>query len=71
MHDKLVLLRKTKLNTNEVFISKALINWYISHEKFVSVNTVSRKYNKMKQEIKNPETIVESHKYGWYKQRNV
>ena len=39
-------------------ISKALIGSYINYDKFVSVNNVLRKYNKMK-EIKNPENVVE------------
>ena len=58
-HDKIVLLRKDKLNTIEVLISKALIDSYISHDEFVSVNNVLKEYNKMKEEIKNPETSVE------------
>ena len=58
-HDKKVLLRKDKLNTSEVLISKALIDSYVSHDKFVSVNNVLREYNEMKEEIKDPETSVE------------
>ena len=41
-HDKIVLLRKDQLNTNEVLISQALFDSYISHDKFVSVNNVLR-----------------------------
>ena len=41
-HDKIVLLVKDKLSTIEVLISKALIDSYISHEEFVSVNNVKR-----------------------------
>ena len=33
-HCKIVLLGKDKLNTNEVLISKALINSYISNDEF-------------------------------------
>ena len=51
-HDKRVLLRKDKLNTIEVLISKALIDSYISHDEFVSVNNVLREYYEMKEEIK-------------------
>ena len=58
-HDKIVLLGKDKLNTIEVLISKALIDSYISHDEFVSVNNVLREYYEMKKEIKNPETFVE------------
>ena len=48
--DKIVLLGKGKLNTIEVLVSNALINSYISHDKFVSVKNVLRE---------NPETSVE------------
>ena len=57
-HDKIVLLIKTKLNTFKVSISKALINSYITHDKFVSVNNVLREYNEMKEEIKNTKNAV-------------
>ena len=55
--DKIVLLEKDKLNTIEVLISKALIDSYISHDEFVSVNNILRRYNEMKKKI--PETSVE------------
>ena len=57
-HEKIVLLGKDKLNTIEVLISKALIESYISHDEFVSIN-VLREYNEMEEEIKNSETSVE------------
>ena len=57
--DQIVLLGKDKLNTIEVLISKALIDSHTSHEEFVSVNIVLKKYYEMKEEIKNPETSVE------------
>ena len=59
-HDKIVMLRKYKLNTFEVLISRALIDSYIIHDEYVSVNNVLREYNKMKKEIKNPETSAEN-----------
>ena len=40
--DKIVLLGKDKLNTIEVLISKALVDSYINHDEFVSVNNVLR-----------------------------
>ena len=58
-HDKIVLLGKTKLDTNEVLIFKSLIDSYIIRDKFISVNNVLREYNEMKEEIRNPETSVE------------
>ena len=54
-----MLLGKGKLNTTEVLISKTLIDTYISHDKFISINNVLRKYHEMKKEIKNPETSAE------------
>ena len=57
-HDKIILLGKSKLNSIEIQISKALIDSYISHDEFVSVNNVLREYNKMKEETENPETSV-------------
>ena len=58
-HDHIVLLAKTKLNSIEVLISKALIDLYINHDDFVSVNNVLREYNKIKEEIKNHKNAVE------------
>ena len=57
-HNKLVLIGKDKLNTIEILISKALIDSYVSHDEFVSINML-REYYEMKKEIKNPETSVE------------
>ena len=54
-----MLLWKYKLHTIEILVSKGLIDSYISHDEFVSVNNVLRKYYEMKEEIKNPDTSVE------------
>ena len=59
MHDKTVLMGKDKLNTIEVLIFKSLIDSYISHDKFISVNIILREYNDIKNKMKNPETSVE------------
>ena len=50
-HDNIVLLRKSKLNAIEVLISKSLIDSYISHDDFVSINNVLREHHDMKHEI--------------------
>ena len=52
-HDKIVLLAKSKLNSIEVLISKALIDSNISHDEFVLINNVLKEYDEMKEEIKN------------------
>ena len=56
-HDKIVLLGKSKFNTIEVLIFKALIDSYSSHDEFFSINNLLREYNEMKK-IENPETFV-------------
>ena len=58
-YDKIVLLVKTKLDTIKDLFSKLLIDSYISHDKFVSVNNALREYNDMKVKIKNPDTSVQ------------
>ena len=54
-----MLIRKAKFGITEVLISKALIDAYIKHGKFVLVNNVLREYNEMKEEIKNPENALQ------------
>ena len=55
-HDKIVLLAKSKLNSIEVLISKALIDSNISHDEFVLMNNVLKEYDNMKEETKNLKT---------------
>ena len=55
-YDKRVFLAKTKLNSIEVLTSKALTDWYISHDEFVLVIDVLKKYDYIKEEIKNWKT---------------
>ena len=50
----MVLLAKDKLNTIEVLISKNLIDKYIDHDEFVSVNNGLKEYDDIKEAIKNP-----------------
>ena len=53
-HDKIVLLTKSKLNSIEVLISKALIDSNISHDELVLINNVLKGFYNIKEEIKNP-----------------
>ena len=43
-----MFLGKDKLNTIEVLISKSLIDSYISHDEFFSVNNILRECNGIK-----------------------
>ena len=51
-HDKIVLLEKSKLHSIKFLISKVLIDSYIIHDQFFSVNSMLRENNEMKEEIK-------------------
>ena len=55
-HDKIVLLGKSKLNSIEVLISKAVIDSVISHYELVSIKNMLKEYNEMKEEIKSLKT---------------
>ena len=61
-----MLLTKTKLQTIKVLISKALVDLYIKHDKFVSVRNVLREYNELKEEIKNPRNAIEYTILKWW-----
>ena len=47
-HDKIVLLAKSKLNSIEVLISKALIDSNISYDQFVLINNVLKEFMTLK-----------------------
>lgn len=48
MHDKMVLLTKTKLNSEEDLTSKVLIDLYVSHDKFTLVFNVLKECDDIK-----------------------
>ena len=55
-HDKIVLLAKSKLNSIEVLIFKALIDSVIIHDELVLINNVRKEYNDIQDEIKHLKT---------------
>ena len=57
-HDKREFLAKTKLNSMENLMLRALINSYSSHDEFFLVNNVKREYDDMKEEVKYRKTSV-------------
>ena len=46
------MLAKSKSNSIEILIYKAVINSVISRDEFYLINNVLKKYNEMKKEIK-------------------
>ena len=50
-HNKIVMLTKSKLNSMEILISEALIDFEISHEEFKTIANEKEKYEKMKEDI--------------------
>ena len=51
-HNKIVMLTKSKLNSMEILISEALIDFEISHEEFKTIANEKEKYEKMKEDIR-------------------
>ena len=47
------MLAKSKLNSIETLISKALIDMEISHEEFITILKEKDKYEKMKENLRN------------------
>ena len=54
-----MLLAKSKLSSIKVWISNAIIDFYINHEEFILANNLLWQYSEMKEEIKNSEIFVE------------
>ena len=52
-HNKILMLAKSKLNSIETLILKALIDMKISHDEFVMILKEKIKYKKMKENLKN------------------
>ena len=50
--DKIVLTAKSKLNSIEVLISKAVIDSVIGHDEFVLINNVLKEYNERRRNQK-------------------
>ena len=51
-HDKILFLAKSKLNSAEVLLSKALIDSNISYDEFFLISNVPKEFHDMKGEIK-------------------
>ena len=48
IHDKMLMLAKSKLNSIETLVSQALIDKEISHEERITILKKKDKYEKMK-----------------------
>ena len=53
---KIVLLAKSKLNSTEFLICKALVDSLVIHDELVLINNVLKEYVEMKEETKNLKT---------------
>ena len=52
MHDKILMLAKSKLNSIETLISQALIDMEISHEEFIAIFKEKDKYENLKESVR-------------------
>ena len=53
MHDKILMLAESKLNSIETLVFQALIDMEISHEEFITVLNEKDKYEKIKENVRN------------------
>ena len=52
MHDKILMLAKSKLNSIKTLMSQALIDMEISHEEFIAIFKEKDKYEKLKESVR-------------------
>ena len=52
-HDKILMLAKSKLNSIESLVSRALIDMDINHEEFITILKEKDKYEKDKENVRN------------------
>ena len=52
-HDKILILAKSKLDSNETLVSQALFDMEISHEEYNAIIREKEKYERMKENMKN------------------
>ena len=64
-HEKILMLAKSKLNSNETLVSQALIDMEISHEVFVLILKEKDKYEKMKENKSNVSEKQENKRLVW------
>ena len=70
-HDKILVLAKSKLNSIEGLVSKALIDMEISYEEFITILEEKEKYEKMKKNVKNISEKLEEEKQENMRLNNV
>ena len=61
-HDKIFMLAKSKVNSIEGLVSKALIDMEISYEEFITILEEKDKYEKMKKNVRNISEKLEEEK---------
>ena len=61
-HDKIIMLAKSKLNSTDGLISRALIGMGISDEEFTTILKEKDKYEKMKENVRNISKKLEEEK---------
>ena len=69
MHDKILMLSKSKLNSIETLVSQALIDMEISHEEFITILKEKDKYEKTKDNLRSENEKYEIMRFGSVKSR--
>ena len=65
------MLAKSKLNSIETLIPRALINMEISHEEFITILKEKDKYERMKENVRNMSEKLEKQKQKNKRLNNV
>ena len=65
------MLAKSKLNSIETLIPRALINMEISHEEFITILKEKDKYERMKENVRNISKKLEKEKQKNERSKNV
>ena len=65
------MLAKSKLNSIETLIPRALINMEISHEEFITILKEKDKYERMKENVRNMSEKLEKEKQKNKRLNNV
>ena len=69
MHDKILMLSKSKLNSIETLVSQALIDMEISHEEFITILKEKDKYEKTKDNLRSENEKYEIMRFSSVKSR--
>ena len=70
-HNKVVVLAKRKLNSNDTLMSQVSKDLDISHEEFKTIVNARERYEQMKESIRNIKSSVEKDEFNGNIKENI